>query len=68
MEAVDIQRLRTEDEARERRIKGNGVDMINEARKLLMDYQMHFEENRSGVRLEVLLNNLTLARNQLKQL
>ena len=68
MEAVDMQRLRAEDEAREGRLKNNGLDIINETRKLLMDYQMHFEENRSGVRLEVLLNNITLARNQLKQL
>lgn len=68
MEAVDMQRLRAEDTARETRLKNGGLDIINETRKLLMDYQMHFEENRSGVRLEVLLNNVTLARNQLKQL
>ena len=68
MEAVDIQRIRIEDENRENRLQDEALDLINETKKLLMDYQMHFEENRSGVRLEVLLNNVTLARNQLKQL
>lgn len=66
METVDIQRLRVEDDAREQIKYETGMSLINESRKLLDAYECHVKKNNTGLRIDVLLNNLILARNQLK--
>lgn len=68
MEVADMQRIREADTARDDKKIKDGMDLICEARKLLIDYEMHFKENHTGLRYDVLVNNLVLARNQLKHL
>ena len=66
MDIVDIQRLRVEESAREQVKLETGMSLINESKKLLAVYEGHMHNNKTGMRMDVLLNNLILARNQLK--